>query len=74
MYYGDHNGKIRNVVIPDELRCNIYDSLLWWKPGYEIGNYLVDKLGILMLSYGSREEMLDKTDRLTEMIRIEYEE
>ena len=71
---GDHNGKIRNVVIPDELKCNIYDSLLWWKPGYEIGNYLVDKLGILMLSYASREEMLDKTARLTEMIRIEYEE
>ena len=71
---GDHNGKIRNVMIPGELKENIYDSLLWWKPGYEIKNYLVDKLGILMLSYKTREEMLDKTSRLTEIITIEYEE
>ncbi len=69
---GDHNGIVSNVVIPQELKGNIYDQLLWWKPGYEIKNYLVDKLGILMLTYASREEMLDKTTRLTEMIKIEY--
>lgn len=71
---GDHNGKVREVRIAKELEPNIYDRMIWWKPGYEISNYMVDKLGILMLSYESREEMLDKTSRLTEMIEIVYED
>jgi hypothetical protein len=70
---GDHNGRVKNVIISEELSGNIYDKLLWWTPGYEIKNYLVDKLGILMLTYGSRDEMLDKTDRLTQLIELIYE-
>ena len=38
--------------------------MLWWKPDYEITNYMVDKLGVLFLEYETEEEMLDKINKL----------
>ena len=51
---------------------NIYKSLLWWKPDYEITNYMVDKLGVLFLEYETEDEMLDKSNRITDLIKVIY--
>ena len=71
---GDRNGVVKSVSISDEIKNNIYQDFSWWKPGYEIGNYMVDKLAVLFLRYSSYEEMIDKSERITDLIRVVYED
>lgn len=70
---GNKNGIVKNVAIAESIKGNIYGDFTWWKPGYEIKNYLVDKLGILFLRYSTYEEMIYKSERITDLIRVEYE-
>lgn len=69
---GDHNGKVKDLYISDELRPHIYDSIEWWQPGYELTNYLADKIGILFLEYDSEEQMNDILSRITDLVKIIY--
>lgn len=70
---GEKNGVVKDVSISPEIQKNIYHELMWWQPGDRIENYMVDKLGILFLEYGSREEMIEKSERITDYVRIIYE-
>ena len=70
---GDKNGVVKNVEISDELTENIFDKCLWWKSGFTIENYLKDKLGILFLKFDTESEMLDKINRITELVKVIYE-
>jgi hypothetical protein len=67
------NGIVKNVIIDDSLKNNIYDELFWWKKGDVIDNYLVQKLGIVMLNYSSMDEMIEKTNQLNNLIQVEIE-
>lgn len=69
---GDKNGKVKDIYFSPEIQKNIYKSFLWWKPDYEITNYMVDKLGILFLEYETEDEMLDKSNRITDLIKVIY--
>lgn len=69
---GNKNGFVKEVYISKEIEKNIYDSFVWGKEGYEIQNYMIDKIGILFLEYGSQEEMLEKSERINELIKIIY--
>ncbi len=75
-FYGRHcimapeNGVVKNVVIEDNIKGNICDELIWWKKGDKINNYLVDKLGVVFLKFGSEKEMLQKVSRINQLIRV----
>jgi len=64
------NGRIQKVEIADELEKNIYSRIYWWKKGDIVSNYLVDKLGIVFLEYGSEEEMIEKSERIGSLIKV----
>lgn len=74
-YYGRHcimcsgNGIVKDVVISDEIKNNICGKLLWWKKGDIINNYMVQKLGIVILRFDTMKEMLDKTKRIHFLIQ-----
>ena len=70
---GDRNGVVKDVIISNEIKDNIYKELLWWKPGFTIKNYLIDKLGILFLKFSEEKEMLDKINRINELVKVAYE-
>lgn len=70
---GEKNGIVKDVYISPELQSNIYDEFLWWKPGTEITNYMVDKLGILFLEYATYDEMKMKSEHITDYIKVIYE-
>ena len=70
---GEKNGIVKDVYISPKLRGNIYDEFLWWKPGMKITNYMVDKLGILFLEYDSYDEMIEKSEHITEYVKVIYE-
>lgn len=63
-------GIIKDVVIGDEIKGNIYKSLVWWKKGDIVYNHFTDKQGILFLEYASREEMYDKVTRIKELVKV----
>jgi biotin carboxylase len=67
------NGIVKTVNISDSIKNNIYDEFFLWKKGDIIDNYLVQKLGIVMLRYDSMDEMMEKTNKLTALIRVEVE-
>lgn len=71
---GDRNGTVKDVEISEELKENIFDKLLWYKRGFQIENYLKDKLGILFLKFGTEAEMLSKINRITELVKVVYED
>ena len=71
---GDKNGVVKNVEISPKLAGNIFDKILWWKSGFTIENYLKDKLGILFLKFDTESEMLEKINRITELVKVVYED
>ncbi len=71
---GDRNGIVKNVEISPELENNIFDKILWWKSGFTIENYLKDKLGILFLKFDTESEMLEKINRITDLVKVIYED
>ncbi|MCA9003644.1 MAG: ATP-grasp domain-containing protein [Planctomycetaceae bacterium] len=76
-YYTRHcimpyqNGIIKNVTVSPEIDHHIIDQMLWWKPGEQIDNHLIQKQGIVFLRFNTLDEMLSKTDRLPDLIHVE---
>lgn len=79
-YYGRHcimsevNGIVEDIIISDEIKENIYDSILWCNNGYIINDYMKNKVGILFLKYASQEEMIYKTKKINELVRVKLKE
>lgn len=66
---GARNGVLDNIVIDSSIEKNIIDSMMWWKPGDKVDNYLVNKFGIVFLKFDSLDELLIKSDDMQELIR-----
>lgn len=70
---GSSNGIINKIVIDKQIEGNIYDKLIWSGKGDRINNYLADRTGIVLLKYDSMDEMLDKTERINQLIYLDVE-
>lgn len=70
---GEKNGAVKEIYISPELQENIYDKFMWFKPGMNITNYMVDKLGILFLEYSNEDEMKEKSEHITDYVKVIYE-
>jgi len=66
-------GRVKDVVFDASIKKNVIDRLMWWKPGDPVTDVLTSKFGIVFLRFDSREEMLDKTERMQQLIRVETE-
>lgn len=64
------NGILRHVHISEAIVGNIYDKLFWWKKGDIIDNYLVQKMGVVCLSFSSMEEMQEKISKINQFIHV----
>ena len=67
------NGKVKSVHISDEIKDNIYKEVVWGGEGTLINDYMVEKLGVVFYEFVNREEMLDKVERINELISVEME-
>jgi len=66
-------GRIRNVAIDQSVEKNIVEQYMWWKTGDEIGDAMTAKAGIVFLRFESMDEMLDRAERMQELIRVDME-
>ncbi len=65
------NGYIKGVTIDPSVEGNIIDQFMWWKKGDCVENFLTHKLGIVFLKFDTMEEMIEKTERMHELIKVE---
>ncbi len=65
------NGNIvEEVEFSPEIRGNVVEKFLWYKPGDLIADTLIYKAGIVFFKFDSLSEMNDKTGRMTDLVRI----
>ncbi len=69
----DQNGKIMGLSIASQIREQIQAEWVLKTKNPQIRNYLVDKERILFLEFASEQEMLFKTQQLTDWIRLELD-
>ena len=63
-------GTAEDVMFDESVQNNVIDRFMWWKPGDRIADVLTQKFGIVFLQFGSMDEMLDKTERMQDLIRV----
>jgi len=66
-------GKVKDIIFDADIEKHIIDQFMWWKKGDPVSDVMASKFGIVFLKFESQEEMLDKTVRLNELIRVETE-
>lgn len=64
-------GLVKNIVFDGSIQKNIIESLMWWKEGDKVDDLMTAKFGIVFLKYDSKKEMMDKSNRLHELIKVE---
>lgn len=64
------NGVIKDIVYDDSIKANLIDEFLWWKPGDVVDDKFTHKCGISFLSFSSQDEMLSKTEKMQELIKV----
>lgn len=68
------NGRIKSIEIDPRIGEKILEKIWLMGPGDTVGNYLQDKMGILLLEFDSMEEMLAASDRMYDYVRVIVEE
>ena len=67
------NGIVKDVKISTEFSKNIYKSVMWWKKGDEINNFMNDKLGIIFFEFSSVADMHEKISCIDELVEVHLE-
>lgn len=75
MVHSRKSGKLKRVVIPDELKNNFVEYQTDFKEGDNVTAFenAGHALGTMVFKYETEEEMLDKIERLTNLIWVETE-
>lgn len=66
-------GRVKEIVFDAQIEKNVIDKFMWWKAGDTVADVMTTKFGIVFLKFDSMEEMLDKTERMHKLIRVETE-
>ena len=67
------SGKVKNIVFDKSIARNVIDQFMWWKKGDLVTDVMTSKFGIIFLRFDSKDEMMVKTERMHELIRVETE-
>lgn len=63
-------GIVQSVLFAPEIKQNIVEKFLWYKPGEIVADKLIYKAGIVFFKFETLEEMQDKTARMTELAKV----
>lgn len=66
----NREGTVQGVSFANEIADNVVEKFLWYKKGEPTGDILYYKAGIVFLQFDTVQEMLEKTARMTEYIRV----
>ncbi len=73
MVHSTKSGRLKEVVIADELKENFVEYQTDYKTGDEVTKFENSghALGTMVFKYKTKEEMFDKTARLTSLVKVE---
>jgi len=63
-------GKVKDIIYDADIENNVIDQFLWWKKGDPVTDVMTSKFGIVFLQFRSQDEMMEKTERMQELIRV----
>lgn len=63
-------GKVKDIIFDAAVEKQIIDRFMWWKKGDVVSDIMTAKFGIVFLRFNSMDEMLEKTERMQELIRV----
>lgn len=63
-------GTVKGITYDKSVADNIIDSFIWGGQGDTITDVMTSKLGIVFLKFQSSAEMLDKTERMQDLIKV----
>ena len=65
------NGIIKNIFFDKAIQPNIYDKVIWSRKGDIVNNFLIQKLGIILLNFETLEEMKYKISKINKLVFVE---
>lgn len=68
------NGKIKNVVIDEEIERHIFKRIDILHPGDEIKDYMNERVAYIYYEYDNRDEILDVAEHFNDRILLEFED
>lgn len=68
----EREGIVANVEFSPEIQNNVVEKFLWYKEGEVVSNPLYYKAGIVFLQFDSEKEMIEKTARMTELVKVRF--
>ena len=68
--YSDRNGIFRGIEIDPDFEKHVHDKLMLHDTGYEIDDYLGDKLGMVWFSFNSKDERRHFMDNRNDLIKV----
>jgi biotin carboxylase len=71
---GDRNGTFSDIKIGEALKGNIIDRLSIFSKGGKVSDFMTQRLGVVIIKYGSQREADDKNGRIQELIKAEVSE
>lgn len=63
-------GALDSISYDSSIKKNIIDDFLWWEKGDLITDINTYKSGIVFLKFDSKEEMLNKTENMQDLIKV----
>lgn len=66
----DSEGVLERVSIEEQIEKNIVEKFLWYKEGEIIADKMYYKAGIVFFRFDSFDEMLEKTKKMNEYVKI----
>jgi len=63
-------GKVKDIVFEADIEKHIIDRFMWWQKGDVVSDVMTSKFGIVFLRFQSQDEMMEKTERMQDLIRV----
>ena len=73
MVLGNRNGILEKIVISSEIARNVYQFTQWENKGFIITDCKFEKLALTQLWFSSKNEMIEKMNRIDDFIYVTYQ-
>ena len=68
------NGKLKSIWLDPALEEHVFFKVMVAEPGYQITDYMEDKLGYITFEYDTWEEIHEVENHMYDYVHVEYEE
>jgi biotin carboxylase len=64
------SGTVKDIIFDATIEKQIIDRFMWWQKDDLIADVMTAKMGIVFLQFSSHNEMMEKTERMQQLIKV----